>query len=103
MMEIEMQKLTDQEIQIVTERNKLDIARSDKMREFLKEYDAKFHDPEIKKLQETCEKTIGHKWIKDGYTIGGLESNKCELCNLTKTIHKPTDTRYPLPYSNTSG
>lgn len=94
--------MTDQELQIITERNKLDIVRGDKMREFLKEYDANFHDPEIKKLQETCEKTVGHKWIEDGYTIGGMKSNKCELCHLTKIIHKSTDTRYPSPYSETS-
>lgn len=97
-----MSQLTDQELQIITERNKLDITRGDKMREFLKEYDAKFHDPEIKKLQEICEKTVGHKWIEDGYTIGGFKTRKCELCQLTEIIHKTTDTRYPLPYSETS-
>lgn len=97
-----MQKLTDQELQVITERNKLDIARGDKLREFLKEYDAKFHEPEIKKIQENCEKTVGHKWVQDGYTIGGFEIKKCQLCHLTKIIHKPTDTRYPPPHSNTS-
>lgn len=102
MMEIKMQKLTDQELQIITERNKLDIARGDKMREFLKEYDAKIHDPEIKKLQETCEKTVGHKWIEDGFTIGGFKVKKCELCHSTIIIHKSIDTRYPSPYSETS-
>jgi hypothetical protein len=101
-MEIKMSQLTDQEFKIITEINKLNIARGDKMREFLKEYDAKFHDPEIKKVQENCEKTIGHKWIKDGDTICGLEANKCELCKLTKIIHNPTDTRYPSIHSPTS-
>lgn len=97
-----MKQLTEQELKITTERNKLDIARGDKLREFLKEYDAKFHEPEIKKIQENCEKIVGHKWVQDGYTIGDFEIKKCELCHLTKTIHKPTDTRYPPPYSDTS-
>lgn len=94
--------MTEQELQIITEINKLEIARGDKMREFLKEYDKQTHDPEIKKVRENCEKIIGHKWIKDGYTFGGLEMQKCELCQLTKTIHAPTETRYPYPFSNTS-
>jgi hypothetical protein len=80
-----MKELTDQEYQIVTERNKLNIARGDKMRVFLKEYDSKFHEPEIKKIQETCEKTIGHKWIDNGYTLFGIKMEKCELCHLTKS------------------
>lgn len=35
-----MPNLTEQEFQIVTEKKKLDIARGNKTREFLKEYDA---------------------------------------------------------------
>jgi hypothetical protein len=101
-MVIEMSQPIDQEIQIITEINKLNIARGDKMRDFLKEYDAKFHDPEIKKVQENCEKNIGHKWVEDGYTIGGFKIRKCELCHLTEIIHKSTDTRCPPLHSSTS-
>jgi hypothetical protein len=71
------------------------------MREFLREYDATTHEPELKKIQENCKNLTGHKWIESGYTIGGLEMKKCKLCHLTKIIHTPTDTRHPFPHSST--
>lgn len=68
---------------IRTEKLKLDRERRQKLEKFLDEYDGKFYDPELKKLQENCEK-LGHNFVFTNFGPVGDAFYHCEHCGKTK-------------------
>lgn len=73
------------------EKSRLERERGVKLREFLADYDSKVYNPNIKQLQENCEK-LGHEYSFHGYnfiksyTIIDVSCAiyKCNYCGASK-------------------
>lgn len=74
---------------IWSESVKIDRERRQKRKELMEEYDSKFYYPELKKLQENCEK-LGHSFVFTKFgsclpnrTLGDAFYH-CEYCGKIK-------------------
>jgi hypothetical protein len=71
--------------QIYDEKLKLWEERNSKMREFLRDYDNRIHNPAMKKIRQECEK-IGHKFSFHGYNlVRSHRLYKCDYCGISKS------------------